>query len=80
MQQEALAALQAAVALAPDDPASLYSLGLMQVVAPYCILSTERLWWQARRMTLLHCTAFTPADRPHETASSVKERLSWRLQ
>ena len=30
-REEALAALQAAVALAPDDPAALYSLGLMQV-------------------------------------------------
>ena len=31
-QREALVALQAAVALAPDDPAELYSLGLMQVI------------------------------------------------
>lgn len=31
-QREALAALQAAVALAPDDPSALYSLGLMQVM------------------------------------------------
>ena len=32
-QREALAALQAAVALAPDDPSALYSLGLMQVIS-----------------------------------------------
>ncbi|KAK9840776.1 hypothetical protein WJX81_004096 [Elliptochloris bilobata] len=32
-QQEALRALEAAVALAPDDPAALYSLGLMQAEA-----------------------------------------------